>query len=461
MSDTGSRVRGDVRVVDVYGTLPAKVRGRIDALGREHWRRAHAGIPRPADSWCPTRPLMLDADAFALVGAVADRAAGLVLEACRRRASTAGELLDALSMPLSQFPLLDPAEPLTERLLTSVRADVMVERGVPRVVELNIDGAIGGAIEADLVAGQFQEVYAGPAASGPEPSGSPLRTPPSAVDAFFTELVAFLGLAEGDCLVVPVFREDGHDHLADPDDFIAFLAPMAERGKAHGITVVGYPLDGLTLDDRQRLRAGEHVARGVFRLFLPVEQAGPGLDALGAALRAGTARMYSPEATSPVSDKRVLAWLWQDLGLLGADDRDFVRRHVPHTVIAGEGALDGDRASLVLKPGDGYGGAGVTLGRSVGEEEWRELVLAAAGTGDHILQRVVEADLVTFDFAHGTTGEIRSAAVPCVLGPMVYGRGLSGIYVRHGTPRPGVLVNTHQGAASNSVLIAKSPTAGR
>ncbi len=427
--------RGDAPVVDLYDRLPEEVRGRIDALGREHWRRGHAGVPRLADSWCPTRPLLLDADAYAVVGAVADRAAGLVLQACLRRVSTAGELLEALSMPLGQFPLLDPAEALTERLLTSMRADVMVERGVPKVVELNIDGAIGGAIEADLIAAQFQEVYA--------------------------ELVSFLGLTEGGCLVVPVFREDGLDYLADLDDFICFLAPMAERGKAYGITVVGYPLDGLTLDDRQRLRAGEHVADGVFRLFLPVEQAGPGLDALGAALRAGTARMYTPEATSPVSDKRVLAWLWEDLDLLGPDDRDFVRRHVPYTVIAGAEALGEDRASLVLKPGDGYGGAGVVLGRSVEQEEWRERILAAAGSGDHILQQVVEADLVTFEFAHETTGEIRSAAVPCVLGPMMYGRGLSGIYVRHGSPKRGDLINTHQGAASNSVLIVESPTVGR
>ncbi|MFJ9593868.1 hypothetical protein ACIRS3_13995 [Streptomyces virginiae] len=456
MSDT----RGDAPVVDLYDRLPEEARGRIDALGREHWRRGHAGVPRLADSWCPTRPLLLDADAYEVVGAVADRAAGLVLRACLRRVSTAGELLEALSMPLGQFPLLDPAEALTERLLTSMRADVMVERGVPKVVELNIDGAIGGAIEADLIAAQFQEVYAGPAAAV-DLSGSPLRTPPSAVDAFFTELVSFLGLAEGGCLVVPVFREDGLDHLADLDDFIRFLAPMAERGNAYGISVVGYPLDGLTLDDRQRLRAGEHVADGVFRLFLPVEQTGPGLDALGAALRAGTARMYTPEATSPVSDKRVLAWLWEDIDLLGPDDRDFVRRHVPYTVIAGAEALGEDRASLVLKPGDGYGGAGVVLGRSVEQEEWRERILAAAGSGDHILQRVVEADLVTFEFAHETTGEIRSAAVPCVLGPMMYGRGLSQIYVRHGSPKRGDLINTHQGAASNSVLIVESPTVGR
>ncbi|WP_281187222.1 hypothetical protein [Streptomyces katrae] len=44
---------------------------------------------------------------------------------------------------------------------------------------------------------------------------------------------------------------------------------------------------------------------------------------------------------------------------------------------------------------------------------------------------------------------------------MMYGRGLSGIYVRHGSPKRGDLINTHQGAASNSVLVVDSPTAGR
>ncbi|MEV7445845.1 hypothetical protein AB0O22_32705 [Streptomyces sp. NPDC091204] len=451
----------DALVVDLYDTLPEELRGRIDALGRDHWRRANAGVPRVADSWCPTRPLMLGPEAHALVGAVADHAAGLVLDACLRRVRTAGELLDALSMPREQFPLLDPAQPLTERLLTSLRADVMVERGVPKVVELNIDGAIGGAIEADLIAGQFHQVYADLLPAGPDGPAGPLRTPPSAVDAFFAELVSFLGLTDGSCLLVPVFREDGLDALADLDDFIGFLAPMAERGKAYGIGVVGYPLDGLTLDDRQRLRAGEQIADGVFRLFMPVEQAGAGLDALERALRAGTVGMYTPEATSPVSDKRVLAWIWEDLPLLDPADREFVRRHIPHTTMARADALGEDRTSLVLKPGDGYGGAGVTLGRSVTEEQWRELLLAAAAKGDHILQRVVDADLVTFEFAHDTTGEIRRAAVPCVLGPMMYGRELSGVYVRHATPRPGELINTHQGAASNSVLIVESPTVGR
>ncbi|MFG2994498.1 hypothetical protein ACGFZK_35245 [Streptomyces sp. NPDC048257] len=441
----------DALVVDLYDTLPGALRERLDVLGRDHWRRANAGVPRLADSWCPTRPLVLGAGAYERVGAVADRAAGLVLDACLRRVSTAGGLLAALSLPQEQYPLLDPAEPLGEHLLTSLRADVMVERGVPQVVELNIDGAIGGAIEADLIATQFHEVYADP---------GPLRAPPSAVDAFFTELVSFLGLAQGSTLVVPVFREDGLGHLADPDEFISYLGPMGAHGTAHGITVVGYPLDRLTLDDRQRLRAGEQIAHGVFRLFLPVEQRGPGLDALGTALRAGTARMYTPEATSPVSDKRVLAWVWEDLALLDPADRDFVRRHIPRTIPARADALGKDRTSLVLKPGDGYGGAGVAMGRSVTEEEWRELVLKAAGMGDHVLQRVVDPDLVTLGFAHGTTGEIRSAAVPCVLGPMMFGRALSGMYVRHATPGSGALVNTHQGAAANSVLIVESPTVG-
>ncbi|MGP3953552.1 hypothetical protein [Streptomyces sp. 7N604] len=447
----------DAPVVDLYDSLPEEFRRTAGALGGAHWGQVHAGVPRLADSWCPTRPLMLGEAAYARVGAVALRAAALVLEACRRRARTAGDLLDALGMSRKEFPLLDPDEPLTERLLTSLRADVMVERGVPKVVELNIDGAVGGAIEADLIAGQFMELYSALGAAEQTSQTVALRPPPSALDALFTELTSFLGLTEGTCLAVPVFREDGLDSLADPEDFIAFLAPLAERGKAHGISIVGHPLDRLTLDDQRRLHAGEHIVHGVFRLFLPVEQPGAGLDALAGALRAGTAKMYTPEATSPVSDKRVLAWIWEDLPGLDPADQDFVRRHIPETITVRAQALSGDRTSLVLKPGDGYGGAGVTLGRSVTEDEWRELILHAAERGDHILQRVVDTDQVTFEFAHTESGEIRSAAVPCVLGPLVYGRKPSGLYVRHSSPNSGVLINTHQGAASNGVLVLESP----
>ncbi|MGW3204219.1 hypothetical protein [Streptomyces sp. NPDC001135] len=443
-------------VVDLYDTLPEDVRRALDTLGRDHWRHAHTGVPRGADTWNPLRPLMFGPDAYARVGAVADRAAGLVLDACRRRASSAGALLDALGMPRDQFPLLDPDAPLGEELLTSVRADVMVERGVPRVLELNIDGAVGGAIEGDLIATQFQELYA--AALSAEAGTVALRTPPSSLDAFCTELMSFLGLAEGSCLVVPVFREDGMDAIADPDDFISFLAPLAERGKEHGIAVVGHPLELLTLDEEQRLRAGDQIAHGVFRLFLPVEQRGPGLDALAGALRAGTARMYTPEATSPVSDKRVLAWIWDDLPELAPEDRDFVLRHIPRTTFARADRLGEDRTRLVLKPGDGYGGTGVVPGGSVTGARWRELVLDAAPHDTHVLQETVDGDLVTLEFVHETTGEHRTEAVPFVLGPLMYGRRLSGTYVRHGTPRHSPLINTHQGAASNGVLIVDRPT---
>lgn len=76
--------------------------------------------------------------------------------------------------------------------------------------------------------------------------------------------------------------------------------------------------------------------------------------------------------------------------LFRPDERDLIRRHVPWTVVVRDGHVHRDgrridlvpylrseRDSLVIKPNDEYGGAGVTLGWETSEAEWDAAIARA------------------------------------------------------------------------------------
>lgn len=54
------------------------------------------------------------------------------------------------------------------------------------------------------------------------------------------------------------------------------------------------------------------------------------------------------------------------------------------------------------------------------------------------------------------TGQLHTQPVPFVLGPFMFDRKVSNVFVRHGSPGSGLIVNAQQGAAVNSVLLAPS-----
>jgi uncharacterized circularly permuted ATP-grasp superfamily protein len=54
-----------------------------------------------------------------------------------------------------------------------------------------------------------------------------------------------------------------------------------------------------------------------------------------------------------------------------------------------------DRAALILKPNDDYGGHGVCLGQMVDESEWERMIEVALA-GDYVVQEAVELPLEEF-----------------------------------------------------------------
>ena len=85
--------------------------------------------------------------------------------------------------------MLDETEPLTGRLINAVRSDLLLERGVPRMVECNVESALGGVLDADGVIKRWMDVYA----DEPMFTAMGAAAPPSAVDARYDAIRADVG----------------------------------------------------------------------------------------------------------------------------------------------------------------------------------------------------------------------------------------------------------------------------
>jgi hypothetical protein len=439
------------------GSATTPSSGPVTPAGIRMWPRPPAslfdGFLWGGGQWWPARPLIIRTRTYRDLCALTGRAAQLVLASCRRRAGTAGELREALGVPAGQLPLLDPDEPLGEHLLASMRPDIVTVSGVPKIVELNIDGAVGAAGHADFLTDRFLEFYRAADIAGV----SALTAPPPAVETRSGAIRSCLDLKTGARVVIPVFGVGIVPGLEDPQKFIEWLEPVCESGRRHGLDMIAFRLDRLATDSQQRLLADGRVIDGVLRLFDAFSQpASPGLDALIRAVRARTARMFTPEVTILLTNKMPLAWLWEDIDRLDGDDREFVRRHIPWTVrfeAAHRDQAVARQADLVLKPVDGYGGTGVLVGPAVPAAGWRAGLDTAAADGSHILQDFIDGDMIAMGFTHARTGEARTARVGFVLGPFVFGGKGAAVLVRHGTPGTGAVLNAMQGAFPNTALL--------
>ncbi|MER6754418.1 hypothetical protein ABT235_09605 [Micromonospora echinofusca] len=433
--------------------LPAPVRADMVAAGAGAWREVFDGRATYNERWRLARPPVMDETSLGVLNAVSDRLAQLIFEACRRRAATAGELRRLLSVPDGETRLLDDDEPLTEALLAAFRPDVLLCDGVPRFVEYNIDSSLGGAFDADTTVRRFVDVYRRRGLT----DRVRLSAAPSAVDRRFAAIRADLGLPEGARVAMLIDFDAEYPGLDDPQRFIRLLSPVVERAAACGMDLVVAPVSQVSLDDRKRLVAGGAPVDGVFRLFVPNRVTpSAGVDALAAALAAGTVPMWVSAAAWLVANKRAFAWLWEDADTLPAADRDLVRRYVPRTWSLTADLLDravADRHDLVAKPADGSAGVDVLIGRETDADAWRDGLTRAVGRGGFILQEYVKADDVPLDFVHIGTGETVAAEVPYSIAPYLFGRRAAGACIRTGFPGCDGVLNLARGVLLSGLLV--------
>jgi hypothetical protein len=123
--------------------------------------------------WEPLRPLIIGERSYRYLEALAARLLHLAVEACRRRASTAGELYELLRFP-HKLPLLDPDRLLVAAELTRyARPDLLIEQGRPQFLEMNNSNRLGGVGNSTRLAESYARLW----------PTSGLHPPPSAVTA--------------------------------------------------------------------------------------------------------------------------------------------------------------------------------------------------------------------------------------------------------------------------------------
>lgn len=438
--------------LDAWDELPGPVRDEMLAAGTTGWSQVFAGVATYNEVWRPLRPVIVRQDRFDALNEVTDRMLGLLLETCRRRASTAGELRELLGTPLGRIRFLDPAEPLDERMLVAGRPDYVVSGGVPRLVEFNIGSDLGSAMDTDDVAARFLHLY--------EQAGITARVPVSApypaVDGRFAAMRDPFGLPAGTRIVM-AFRGDGeYPGLDDLSGLRALLQPVVERAAKHGLELLIEPLHTLELDRDDRLLADGVPVEGVFRMFVPAPVPdSSGLAALEKAVRLGTVRMFTSTGSWLVSNKRVLAWLWSDIDLLDPEDKALVERYVPRTEELTAEIRDRvlrDRETLVLKPQDEWGGNNVVVGMETADDVWRTAVDKAVPDG-YIVQEYADPDSVAMQFTSLETGQRSDFEVLYSISPYTFGRRPAGCYLRLGGGGDGRVLNLHRGVHVTGPLL--------
>lgn len=440
---------------DAWGLLPASARAAMVARGKDSWRFVYDGVATHNKVWRPLRPPVMTPAAYDELTGVSARLGRMILAACRRRAADAGELRRALGLPLGTIDLMSEEQPLTEELIAGIRVDFLISGGVPRVVEANIDSALGGAFDSDGVARRFLASYAG----DPALMGLHITPPPSAVDARYEAMRTGLGLTETTRTVMLFSNQSTYPDSQDSHKMIALLEPFVARGRELGIDIVVRPVQWLTNDHDRRLLVDDVPVEAVLRMFIPQDTPpGSGLTALGIALRAGTVKMFTPSASWLLASKSILAWLWQDLELLSPDDAAALRAHIPRTWVVTAAVAEqvvSQREYLVLKPSGSYGGTGVVIGPHVTPEAWEEALRLAVKQGGHVLQEFVETDRLTMQFIEIATGDVREADVPFCVAPYIFGAEPAGAYLRFAVPDAGAVVNVGQGALTSGLLLVE------
>ncbi|MEV6288199.1 hypothetical protein [Kribbella sp. NPDC051770] len=434
---------------ELWPELPEPVRAKLLAYGHKYAEQVYDDVALQNQNWIPLRSPVATHAAYAEMNRVTQQVSRLVLECCRRRARTAGELRKVLGVAEGRIQLLDDNEPLTGRLINAIRSDLLLERGVPRMVECNVESALGGVLDADGVIKRWMDVYVG------EQMFRDLKAaaPPSAVDARFDAIRADVGAGK---VTAMLFTAGGGYPGADrPNYMINRLQPFADRGRELGVDLVVYPIEWLEQDADGRLVAGELTLDAVWRMYVPTYvNDSPGLAAVHAAHHAGTVRTYLPSAVWLLSNKTIFAWLWEDVDSLPAEDAEVIRAHIPRTWVYGpelrQRAID-HRERLVLKPTDDYGGHGVFIGPLTSDEDW--VAALDAATGPHIVQELIEADPLTMQFLQPATGDVVEADVSYCVSTYLFDRIPAGVFTRFSPPGAGGVVNLTQGALTGGLLL--------
>jgi hypothetical protein len=234
------------------------------------------------------------------------------------------------------------------------------------------------------------------------------------------------------------------DHLALAEHY------QAHGWEAHVVDPAQFAFDG------RLLTAGGHPVDAVFRdaldeLLAPERL--PGGEALLAAHAAGNVAVANPFSAAVADDKAWLESLSTEAGW-DAATWNVLSRHVPCTRLVAERTVDwrgervellpfirANRARLVLKPCEGYGGFGIVVGPFATPEQWNAAVLRALSGQRFVVQEFVPLPRHQLAWIDPQGAETSGEAF-VVHSFWQHGGRFAGGYIRASTAP---IVNVHQG----------------
>ncbi|MGW4210367.1 hypothetical protein ACWEIJ_20430 [Lentzea sp. NPDC004789] len=399
--------------------------------------RAHADAVRAGAAelgvWAhgghvPMQPFVLPGPAMT---ALHDIGAGLQDLLIRHALDACGgdlvELAGIAGLTDSERWFLPSARPLPEALGCR-RADVFVEAGRPRFLELNFGTCLNGTTAAPVLASTLL---------GTETGRAERRTRNLRTDSFFAARLRWLrdNGADGHRVALLGFAASGDEgSLRAFEEEAAYFA-------THGVAC-----DFVPVEEAEVIR-GSLVWRGkaygaAIRYFMASPKALAGYADFFVALEQATGTiLFGAYVSQLFTSKTLLADLVCDPRLSDAeralvDHVPWTARLRPGAVRRGGGTADpvewaeGNRTRAVVKPANLYGSRGVVLGPSVTDDEWLTAVRDAVTEGGYVVQELVVPDPWRTRYWDSVADAPVEVTSPVLLGPFVVGGRSGGCFAQ-------------------------------
>jgi hypothetical protein len=341
----------------------------------------------------------------------------------------------------------------------TARPDFMAGGSGPAIIESNISTSLG-LLEAGLLAPILADIPV---------IGDLIRTAglttAEPARALARSVAASLPAPRGSLVVFTDWR----DQLPLWNHLYRYLGTLLAP---YGIDSVPCALDDLDIRADRVLADGRR-ADVIYRFYTTTRLPDPRFAALHEPLLAAIAsgrvalfgayahKIFTPKLfLALLSDERFSSWIPEAAGLQLRDVLPWTRIVEDRATLWRGRRVDlldcaaRNRAGLVLKPNLGYGGAGVTVGRDVGQAEWEDKLSAALRVPEHwLLQEVIPSQFTDLPFAVDGQVELRPARVD--YGAFMIDRRLAGVARRNTTARSGpTLTNVSRGGGLSPVYFA-------
>ncbi|MFD0772357.1 hypothetical protein ACFQZ2_00280 [Streptomonospora algeriensis] len=419
--------------------------------------RMGVGIFRSPRAPIPLRPALLEAAAHDDLIESAKRVRRLIRGVCGDPGEDgSASLAHRVNHTPPGFSLWTEDPSQNRFALHMCRPDFIFSGGIPKLMEINVNSAIGGVPQL----AKLNQIYW----SHPSVSDAARSVPMSSLDpgSALSRMLEDIGRVTD--VAYPRIALIGYrSHVDDFGHEIVF-SEIIKTLRTNGFpTVYAYPEDLHVRDDGRAYIGNLRIDIAV-RTFVTADAPEAGIDLTGlrTVIDEKAALVLSPESAEPYASKRVLAWLTRNSNELPSSDRRFIERHIPATYDLGDlDSLPGttesakrqwlcsQRPHLVLKGYQGHSGANVHVGRTTAPKIWEELVESALSTGRTVAQEFVEPDVLTLPVYDETEAAPLSRSFKTVFSPLLLGDWCGGILVRQMPDSSGDVVNAYGGGAAN------------